>query len=324
MTIDTMTPLFGTGAAVFAGGSDYLTVPAAASGPLDFGAGDFTIEFSFMLALGVNPAIKSFGLMGSVAAAWDIGLATGTGTGPWSCPINFGTTISSVNYNVGGSVSVNTGIWYSVAVSRVGTEIYLFFNGVQIGAAVTVPAAAITTPNPLPIGNAAAYGSSGFTEIDELRITKGVGRYTANYTPAIIPFGTTIAYDPFSLYYPGRGQYWLFFGPQAFVLTINGTGTKSWSRYIFPQTITDWTLNAGILYLRTANNLVWKLDAGVVGVDDFNAVVAAPTPFNGVIQWPYLDLSSLGLQKMLVGIDIVGTGNCSVQIAFNQNDSIHV
>lgn len=69
-------------------------------------------------------------------------------------------------------------------------------------------------------------------------------------------------YEPISLYYPGRGQYWLIFGPQAFVLTINGAnGTKSWSRYIFPDIITDWTLNGGNLYLRTAGNLVWQLDA---------------------------------------------------------------
>src|SRR5208282_628096 len=35
----------------------------------------------------------------------------------------------------------------------------------------------------------------------------------------------------FSIYYPGRGQYWLIFGNQAFVLTINGDqGNKSWAR----------------------------------------------------------------------------------------------
>lgn len=76
---------------------------------------------------------------------------------------------------------------------------------------------------------------------------------------------------PFSIYYPGRGQYWIVFGPQAFVLTINGLqGTKSWSRYLFPESLTDWTLNSGSLFLRTANNLVWKFDGTVVGQDDYN------------------------------------------------------
>jgi len=130
-------------------------------------------------------------------------------------------------------------------------------------------------------------------------------------------------YDPFTIYYPGRGQYWLIFGPQVFVLTINGlSGTKSWARYIFPQVITDATLNEGFLYLRTANNVVWQLNAAAVGVDDANTITTAATPtaFNGVVQWPYVDMGNLGINKMLLGLDLVGDGSCTVQIAFNQSD----
>jgi len=123
-------------------------------------------------------------------------------------------------------------------------------------------------------------------------------------------------YEPRSLYYPGRGQYWLFFGPQAFVLTINGAGTRTWSRYVFPDTITDWTLNNGILYMRTAGNLVWQFDQNTL-VDDFGG---ANVGFNGVIQWPYLDLGTLGLNKMLIGLDLVGTGSVTIQVGFNQAD----
>jgi hypothetical protein len=76
-------------------------------------------------------------------------------------------------------------------------------------------------------------------------------------------------YDPFTIYYPGRGQYWLIYGPQVFVLTINGSSSvKSWSRYIFSQVITDATLNAGFIYLRTINNLVWQVNPNAL-MDDF-------------------------------------------------------
>ena len=78
---------------------------------------------------------------------------------------------------------------------------------------------------------------------------------------AQIEAGVYTNIDVISLYYPARGQYWLFFGPQAFVLTINGAGIRSWSRYTFPDTITDWTLNGGILYLRTAGNLILEVSA---------------------------------------------------------------
>lgn len=81
-------------------------------------------------------------------------------------------------------------------------------------------------------------------------------------------------YAPLSLYYPGKGQYMLFFGPQAFVFTVNGQGLRTWSRYIFPDTITDWTLNGGVLYLRTAGNLVWQFDPSTL-VDDLHLIDAA-------------------------------------------------
>jgi hypothetical protein len=129
-------------------------------------------------------------------------------------------------------------------------------------------------------------------------------------------YGPTALYDVKSLYYPGRGQYWLIFGPQAFVLTINGTGQKTWSRYVFPDIITDWTLLDGVLYLRSAGNLIWQVDAATL-VDDAGGANVA---FEGVMQWPYLDLGPIGENKMLIGLDLVGTGEVTIQIGFNQTD----
>lgn len=125
-------------------------------------------------------------------------------------------------------------------------------------------------------------------------------------------------YSPISLYYPGRGQYWLIFGPQAFVLTINGEkGTRSWSRYVFPDSITDWTLLNGSLYLRTAGNLVWRLDATALQDD----VGGTPVNFNSAIQWPYLDYGTIGVGKMLIGVDLTGTGVVTIQVGFREDDT---
>lgn len=236
----------------------------------------------------------------------------------------------------------------------------------------------------------------------------------------------TGTYDPLSLYYPGRGQYWLIFGPEAIVMTINGAGQKTWSRYTFPDVITDWTLNGGILYLRSAGNLVWQFDYQTLQ-DDTATALAAPvqsatttsttggtlaaatyfykvtatnilgettasneqsivttgttssntvswaavpgaagykvyrgtatgaenvfytvgavvsfldtgaantagsppvtnttggsnTSFTSTIQWPYLDSGVLGINKMLVGIDLVGYGAATIQVAYQQAD----
>jgi hypothetical protein len=65
---------------------------------------------------------------------------------------------------------------------------------------------------------------------------------------------------PFALFWPAMGQYWLIFGDEAFVLTMNG-GAKdqSWSRYTFPDDLTYWAILDGDLYLR-AGDLVWRVD----------------------------------------------------------------
>lgn len=68
-------------------------------------------------------------------------------------------------------------------------------------------------------------------------------------------------YDPFALYWPSAGQYWLIFGDEAFVLTMNGGASDaSWSRYEFPAELTGWTLHEDDLYL-LAGEKVWRLDA---------------------------------------------------------------
>jgi hypothetical protein len=80
---------------------------------------------------------------------------------------------------------------------------------------------------------------------------------------------------PFALFWPAMGQYWLIFddgtaGSEVFVLTMNG-GAKdqSWSRYEFPERLTDWAILNGDLYLR-AGDLVWLVDPAVL-VDDYQS-----------------------------------------------------
>jgi hypothetical protein len=75
--------------------------------------------------------------------------------------------------------------------------------------------------------------------------------------------------QPHATVVPALGQYWLFFGAEAFVLTINGTKDMSWSRYLFPEEITDTTLLDNDLILRTATNKLWRVVEGQV-MDDYH------------------------------------------------------
>lgn len=122
--------------------------------------------------------------------------------------------------------------------------------------------------------------------------------------------------DIISLFFPGAGQYWLIFGAEAFVLTINGgKSDMSWSRYVFPSAIDDWTINDTDLFLRSGDK-VWKFDADIL-IDDSGG---ANVQFVGGVEWPYLDFGALGVTKSLIGFDIVADGTFTVSIGYNQKD----
>lgn len=85
----------------------------------------------------------------------------------------------------------------------------------------------------------------------------------------------TSGYAPISEYIPGYGQYWLIFGPEAIVLTVNGLKDQSWSRYLFPQAITDTTIHDSKLFMRLADGTVLYMDEDEVD-DDVYCQPSAP------------------------------------------------
>jgi len=122
--------------------------------------------------------------------------------------------------------------------------------------------------------------------------------------------------DIISLFFPGAGQYWLIFGAEAFVLTLNGgKADMSWSRYVFPSAIDDWTINDTDLFLRSGDK-VWHFDDTIL-IDDSGG---ANVTFPGNIFWPFLDFGALGVTKSMIGFDIVADGTFTVSIAYNQKD----
>lgn len=106
-------------------------------------------------------------------------------------------------------------------------------------------------------------------------------------------------FEPLGLYYPAQGQYWLFFGDEAFVLTINGTKDQSWSRYVFPEEITDWTLHGDQLYLRTSTGKVWHVTEDALQ-DDMYSVGNPPVLTgeanigNNELTWTVVDPEGTG------------------------------
>ena len=90
-------------------------------------------------------------------------------------------------YQIVGATTLSLNTWYHVAVSRTGSSLQLFVNGV-VDAVATNTAALGDSSNVAKIGAepAASQYFSGY--IDDLRITKGAGRYTANFAPPVAAF----------------------------------------------------------------------------------------------------------------------------------------
>ncbi len=81
----------------------------------------------------------------------------------------------------GGNISLNT--WYHVAVSRNGGKTKLFLNGTQTGSTIDDTRNYVSYANRPIIGGAFDnYNFKGY--IENFKITKGIAKYTSNFTPS--------------------------------------------------------------------------------------------------------------------------------------------
>jgi len=163
---------YGPTSAYFDGSGDYLVAPS--SPVFDLGGGNFTIECWF----NANSFAAPFGLASRYAVS-------GTASG-WLLQVRSATSIRFLRGNdlyFDSTVStMSTGTWYHVAAVRNGSTITVYLNGTQVGQATGVAnfTDAATT---LQIGRTHTVTDDLNGYIDDLRITRGYARYTANFTP---------------------------------------------------------------------------------------------------------------------------------------------
>jgi hypothetical protein len=82
--------------------------------------------------------------------------------------------------DVMGSTTIQNNVWYHVAWVRNSSNFRVYLNGVS---EASVTSSTDYTSTQFSIGQRIG-GTTSFTGyIDDLRITKGVARYTANFTP---------------------------------------------------------------------------------------------------------------------------------------------
>ena len=185
--IDTAQKKFGTGSILLNGTTDYLTTDDTSD--WDFGTSPFTIDgWVRYNSIGNYDRLVSAGSYASGAnQMWFVGAGNGWGS---STEMNFGYYNGSgfTEYYAGSTFTANLNTWYHWALVRNGQYVYCFFNGVKVITWDMGSAVAINSGTGLIIGARYFATTSTINEyldgwLDEIRVSKGVARWTSNFTP---------------------------------------------------------------------------------------------------------------------------------------------
>ena len=153
---------FGTASAIFDGSGD--RIEAGSSADFAFGTGDFTVEMWIYVDSWTTDMVLC-----NVVTTGGFRLARSGATSTWG----FGPEGSApvVTHNV----LPSTGAWHHIMASRASGTGYLFVDGSLVK----------STSNTTNYAQAGlAIGTNNFNgKIDEIRVSKGVARQTANFTP---------------------------------------------------------------------------------------------------------------------------------------------
>ena len=169
----------------FDGTGDYLTVPATAQ--FAFGTGDFTIECWAYGISGSNNGLFQLSASSSYFGG-QTGIAIGVGTS------NLISIYYAASSNIGstGPAAIQ-GRWNHFALVRSSQVLKLYLNGVLDTTFGTAGAITNTTNYAYTYLTVGGYYSAGYLwngYINDFRITKGIARYTTNFTPPTTAFLT--------------------------------------------------------------------------------------------------------------------------------------
>ena len=176
---------FGGFSGYFDGTGDYLQL--GPSSDFAFGTGDLTVESWFYL-VGTSGTIIDF---------------RNSATSYTNLAVKVSTTAVQVDYLaanlINQSVTIAQNTWHHLAVSRASGTVRIFLNGIQIYSATHTSNCTDTgtTNIGIEVGNSATP-LNGY--IDDLRVTKGIARYTSNFIPPLLPhpYNTTTTDSYFS------------------------------------------------------------------------------------------------------------------------------
>jgi hypothetical protein len=184
--ISTSVVKYGTGSISGFNASTSQVISYSGANVGNFGAGNFTVE----CWINVNSSNNGGGVFtqassgGAANTSWGFFLGYTTSTS-----IDFYVSDGSTYFaNTGGGIA-NDNAWHHIAFSRSGSSGRLFLDGTQVGSTLSLGTTALGNgTKQINIGGQGAQTLMTQGYIDDIRITKGYARYTANFTPPIVAF----------------------------------------------------------------------------------------------------------------------------------------
>jgi hypothetical protein len=174
--VSTSVKKYGTGSLAFDGSGDFLRIPDSPN--FELGSGNFTIEaWIYPTATGYFSCISA--QYSGSAANSSYFLSLGDNNRNFELSLYHSSTGTS--FIATNALTLNT--WQHTAVVRNGNTVTLYVNGTSV-ASGSFTQTITNSSQQLIIGAGQNDGTFPFNGyIDDFRITKGLARYTANFTP---------------------------------------------------------------------------------------------------------------------------------------------
>lgn len=181
--IDTADSKFGGSSFLSDGTGDYISTPDHSD--FSVGSGDFTYDFWIKRAdTGTRRGI--------------CGQVNGSGAAGGGLEFEYNSSNqarATIYYNSGANAVTETGAtltdtasWHHIAVIRNGNTLYIATDGTLSAGTSVSGVTADDATGVFHIGRLGLFGNTWNSHIDEFRISVGIARWTANFTPPTFPY----------------------------------------------------------------------------------------------------------------------------------------
>ena len=206
--IETDASKFGAASVYFDGSGDSLSIPY--SSDWNFGSGDFTIDYWMKFDDSSNRGILGQGTTSLTGRGWWFEYWDGAlifyfhnNSGPWD------------RLSVSSTFTPNTDQLYHIAVVRDSSDTNLYVDGVLADSS-SHSGSYYSSDHPLTIGGDVISDPDFKGYIDELRISKGIARWTEDFIPPAEPYSAV----------PLPGAVWLLGGGLAGLVGLRTRAKK--------------------------------------------------------------------------------------------------